>query len=65
MVGMGTRDNDLIRVIVARCEIDLADVRKEFEQLYKKPLSKVVAVILSITAHHVHKLTLLLIKIRH
>ncbi|KHN83671.1 Annexin A7 [Toxocara canis] len=38
MKGLGTRDNDLIRVIISRSEIDLALIREEFEVMYKKPL---------------------------
>lgn len=38
MKGLGTRDNDLIRVIISRSEIDLALIRAEFEVMYKKPL---------------------------
>uniref|UniRef100_A0A9J2PTT7 Annexin n=1 Tax=Ascaris lumbricoides TaxID=6252 RepID=A0A9J2PTT7_ASCLU len=37
-IGLGTRDNDLIRVIISRSEIDLALIRAEFEVMYKKPL---------------------------
>uniref|UniRef100_A0A2K6VL98 Annexin n=4 Tax=Onchocerca TaxID=6281 RepID=A0A2K6VL98_ONCVO len=42
MVGFGTRDNDLIRLIVTRSEIDLADVRQEFERKYKKSLESFI-----------------------
>uniref|UniRef100_A0A914RZ09 Annexin n=1 Tax=Parascaris equorum TaxID=6256 RepID=A0A914RZ09_PAREQ len=38
MKGVGTRDRDLIRLIVSRSEIDLALVREEFGRLYKKSL---------------------------
>ncbi|EFO21283.2 annexin [Loa loa] len=42
MVGFGTRDNDLIRVIVTRSEIDLADVRQAFERKYNKTLESFI-----------------------
>ena len=45
MVGMGTRDRDLIRLIVSRSEIDLANIRNEFEFMYEKSLSTEVKVI--------------------
>uniref|UniRef100_A0A0N5AYQ1 Annexin n=1 Tax=Syphacia muris TaxID=451379 RepID=A0A0N5AYQ1_9BILA len=38
MKGFGTRDHDLIRIIVSRSEIDLALIRAEFEKMYKKTL---------------------------
>lgn len=43
MKGLGTRDNDLIRLIVTRSEVDLGNVRNQFEQLYKTPLEKAIA----------------------
>jgi len=39
MVGLGTRDRDLIRIIVSRSEIDLANVRNEYENKYNKTLA--------------------------
>ncbi|CAG9529618.1 unnamed protein product [Cercopithifilaria johnstoni] len=38
MKGIGTADQQLIRIIVSRSEIDLALIREEFERMYKKPL---------------------------
>lgn len=44
MVGMGTRDRDLVRIIVSRCEIDLANIRNEYEYAFKKSLAADVSV---------------------
>ncbi|XP_037919324.1 annexin B11 isoform X2 [Hermetia illucens] len=38
MAGIGTNDNQLIRVIVSRCEIDMHDIKVAFERLYGKSL---------------------------
>ncbi|XP_032594063.1 annexin B11 isoform X2 [Drosophila grimshawi] len=38
MAGIGTNDKQLIRVIITRCEIDLADIKVAFERLYGKSL---------------------------
>lgn len=40
MKGLGTADNELIRIIVSRSEIDLALIRDEFERMFKKPLTE-------------------------
>ena len=39
MVGVGTDDASLIRLLVGRSEIDLDDVKKIFQDTYKKSLS--------------------------
>ncbi|CAD6188116.1 unnamed protein product [Caenorhabditis auriculariae] len=40
--GFGTRDKDLIRVIVGRSEVDLLQIQHEFQTLYGKSLADVV-----------------------
>lgn len=43
MRGIGTRDTDLIRLIVTRSEIDLADIRAAYQQLYGVSLEQAIA----------------------
>lgn len=43
MKGAGTSDNDLIRVIVSRSEVDLADIKDAFQGLYEQSLSDFVS----------------------
>ncbi|XP_037815093.1 annexin B11 isoform X1 [Lucilia sericata] len=38
MAGIGTNDKQLIRVIITRCEIDMADIKVAFERMYGKSL---------------------------
>lgn len=42
MKGFGTRDGDLIRGIVSRSEIDLADIRNEYQRLYGTSLEAAI-----------------------
>uniref|UniRef100_A0A1Q3FB15 Annexin n=1 Tax=Culex tarsalis TaxID=7177 RepID=A0A1Q3FB15_CULTA len=42
MDGAGTDDGCLIRIIVARSEIDLQNIKDEFEQMYNKTLTSAV-----------------------
>jgi len=59
MVGMGTRDHELTRIIVSRSEIDLADIRDEYENKYEK---KLPSEIMKETGGDYEKALLLLIK---
>ncbi|CAK9293954.1 unnamed protein product [Gordionus sp. m RMFG-2023] len=38
MKGMGTDDDTLVRLLVTRAEIDLGDIRQDFQRIYNKSL---------------------------
>jgi annexin A7/11 len=43
MRGLGTRDTDLIRLVVTRSEVDMAEIRTEYQRLYKTSLEQAIA----------------------
>jgi hypothetical protein len=44
MAGIGTRDKDLIRLVLWRSEIDLGDIKEYFQQKFERSLPDVIDV---------------------
>lgn len=42
--GAGTKDDALVRVIVSRCEVDMVQIKQEFQHLYGRPLESFIEV---------------------
>ncbi|VDD81475.1 unnamed protein product [Mesocestoides corti] len=42
MKGLGTHDENLVRMIMAHCEVDLANIKEVFETMYGKTLEDMV-----------------------
>ncbi|KAI6214669.1 Annexin [Aphelenchoides besseyi] len=43
MKGLGTRDTDLVRIIVTRSEIDLGDIRNEYHRMFGQSLEQAIS----------------------
>lgn len=65
MKGLGTRDRDLIRLVVTRCEIDMGDIKREYIINHKESLGDAIKVsfliekinlIVSFLGRHVRRL---------
>ena len=44
MAGLGTDDDSLIRVCVSRSEIDMVQIKQQFQQLYDQSLGQFIKV---------------------
>lgn len=44
MKGLGTDDDTLVRIVVSRCEIDMVQIKEEFQKLTGQTLEQFVAV---------------------
>lgn len=44
MKGLGTNDTMLIRLMISRSEIDLADIKDDFQKAYRKTLYSFIKV---------------------
>ncbi|VDI60037.1 Hypothetical predicted protein [Mytilus galloprovincialis] len=43
MKGLGTDDDTLCRVLVSRCEVDMVQIKEEFQKKYKQTLAMFIS----------------------
>lgn len=48
IAGIGTRDRQLIRVVVSRCEIDMQSIKQAYQKRFGKSLEQDISVRISI-----------------
>lgn len=44
MKGLGTDDNTLVRIVASRCEVDMVQIKEEFQKAYKQTLGMFIKV---------------------
>lgn len=44
MAGFRTRNRALIRLVVTRCEVDMQEIKLQYQSLYQRPLEKDIKV---------------------
>ena len=44
MKGLGTDDDTLVRIVASRCEVDMVQIKEEFQKEYKQSLGMFIAV---------------------
>ena len=57
MKGLGTDDDTLCRVVVSRCEVDMVQIKEEFQRQYKQTLGMFVAVSIQWCSQNAEKVT--------
>lgn len=50
MKGVGTDDDTLVRVVVSRCEIDMVQIKEEFQKMAGQTLEQYIAVSTMLTS---------------
>lgn len=45
MKGLGTNDRQLIRLVVARCEVDMVEVKREYQSMFGESLAAAIKVV--------------------
>lgn len=43
MKGLGTDDNTLVRIVASRCEVDMVQIKEEFQKAYKQTLAMFIS----------------------